>query len=173
MIIVFNKTNIFFPQCSVGYRNWTTNNQFSRTYRRCYVTFIITRYENICFGCMRCLGQGNCDDQFYLLIIRIISFFLFFVSFGIYEKACVNKHFPAMSRISMLLPYVNRSFIIQFFFLFQLYRIIFCVFFLLDNSSFQMDRHLLQDLMMQLVVYSIFVLIKKQECIHMTILFVV
>lgn len=40
-------------------------------------------------------------------------------------------------------------------------------------SSFQTDRHSPLDRMMRHVVSSIFVLIKKSECIHMTILFVV
>ena len=49
----------------------------------------------------------------------------------------------------------------------------FFIFLFLFCSSFQMDRHSRLDRTMRHVVYSIFVLIKKSECIHMTILFVV
>jgi hypothetical protein len=117
-----------------------------------------TFVSGACDASAKVIGMINLSD--YDLYCFFLSFFLSFISFGIYEKACVNKHFPAMNRISMLLPYVNRSFdLYVFLILIMLNTILFFSF--IHNSSFQMDRHLLQDLMMQLVVYSIFVLIKK------------
>ena len=114
---------------------------------------------------MKTFVSGACDASAKVIAMTNSSerhFYSFFtlISFGIYEKACVNKHFPAMSRISMLLPYVNRSVETDCFFSYFNY-IKQSLFFSFNHSSFQMDQHLLRALMMQLVVYLIFVLIKK------------
>jgi len=86
---------------------------------------------------MKTFVSGACDASAKVTrrIIHSIwlSFVLFYssiISFGTYEKACVNKHFPATSRISMLLPYVHRTFLLLNFIGNQLNNLFFLFLFL-------------------------------------------